>query len=312
MGYRSPLETRLAKKTTKAITDFNLLEDGDRIMVGLSGGKDSWALIQILDVLQKRAPIKFSIVAVNVDSGYEGYQHQQVGDACRERGWEFHSEHTNIGAVIDDKLESDEMPCSLCARLRRGVLYRLATDIGATKIALGHHLDDFVETALLNLFFSGALKAMPARLTSDSGAHVVIRPLVYVTEAEARAYCKERELPIIGCCCRACGDLSLQRQRVKRLIMELEREHPAVKNSMIKALANVMPRHLLDRRLNPVGEIGKSLATQLEEFDDLPADVPLIPLMLSRPVAGGPKLQAPAGFPARQPRSGASPTPSES
>ena len=186
MGYRTPLEARIAKKTTKAIIDFNLVEDGDRIMVGLSGGKDSWALIQILDVLQKRAPIDFSIVAVNVDSGYEGYQHTQVAAACAERGWEFHSEHTTIGAVIDDKLESDDTPCSLCARLRRGVLYRLAKQTGATKIALGHHLDDFVETVLLNLFFAGALKAMPARLTSDNGQHVVIRPLVYVTEAEAR------------------------------------------------------------------------------------------------------------------------------
>jgi tRNA 2-thiocytidine biosynthesis protein TtcA len=182
--------------------------------------------------------------------------------------------------VIDDKLDSDETPCSLCARLRRGVLYRLATQTGATKIALGHHLDDFVETVLLNLFFAGALKAMPARLTSDNGRHVVIRPLVYVTEAEARAYCKERELPVIGCCCPACGDLSLQRQRVKRLIVELEREHPNVKASMIKALGNVMPRHLLDRRLNPVGEIRKAISTKLEELDDVPADVPLIPLML--------------------------------
>ncbi|MGH9220160.1 MAG: ATP-binding protein, partial [Vicinamibacterales bacterium] len=146
MGYRSPVEARLAKKTTRAITDFNLVEDGDRIMVGLSGGKDSWALIQILDVLRQRAPIDFSIVAVNVDSGYEGYQHPQVAAACQARGWEFHSEHTTIGAVIDDKLESDDTPCSLCARLRRGVLYRLARQTGATKIALGHHLDDFVET----------------------------------------------------------------------------------------------------------------------------------------------------------------------
>ncbi len=298
MGDRTPLETRLARKTTKAITDFNLVEDGDRIMVGLSGGKDSWALIQILDVLQKRAPIAFSIVAVNVDSGYEGYQHKQVGDACRERGWQFHSEHTNIGAVMDDKLETDDTPCSLCSRLRRGVLHRLARQTGATKIALGHHLDDFVETALLNLFFAGALKAMPVRLASTSGPHVVIRPLVYVTEAEARAYCKERELPIVGCCCPACGDLSLQRQRVKRLIVELEREHPAVKNSMIKALANVMPQHLLDRRLNPVGEIRQALATQLAEFDDVPADVPLIPLMLSRPAFA----KAPAGEPASGPK----------
>ena len=260
VGYRSPLEARIAKKATKAITDFNLVEDGDRIMVGLSGGKDSWALIQILDVLQKRAPIDFSIVAVNVDSGYEGYQHTQVAAACKDRGWEFHSEHTSIGAVIDDKLESDDTPCALCARLRRGVLYRLAKSVGATKIALGHHLDDFIETVLLNLFFAGALKAMPARLVSDNGEHVVIRPLVAVTESEARQYAKERSLPIIGCCCPACGDLSLQRQRIKRLIAELEVEHPEVKNSMIKALANVAPRHLLDRRLNPLAELREQAA----------------------------------------------------
>ena len=273
MSYRTPLESRLAKKTTRAITDFNLVEDGDRVMVGLSGGKDSWALIQILDVLRQRAPITFSIVAVNVDSGYEGYQHRAVAEACTARGWEFYSEHTSIGAVIDDKLDPDQTPCSLCARLRRGVLYRMADAVGATKIALGHHLDDFVETLLLNLFFAGALKAMPARLVSDNRKHTVIRPLVYVTEAEARAYCKENELPIIGCCCPACGDLSLQRQRVKRLILELEREHPNVKGSMIKALANVMPRHLLDRRLNPIGEITESIA----------AEPSLIPVLLNRP-----------------------------
>ena len=282
MGYRTPLETRLAKKTTKAITDFGMLEDGDRVMVGLSGGKDSWALIQILDVLRQRAPFEFSLVAVNVDSGYEGYQHAAVGEACRQRGWEFHSERTSIGAVIDDTLESDDTPCWLCARLRRGVLYRMARQVGATKIALGHHLDDFVETVLLNLFFAGALKAMPARLVSDNKQHVVIRPLVYVTEAEARAYAKEYDLPVIGCCCPACGDLSLQRQRIKRLLMELEREHPNVKASMIKALGNVMPRHLLDRRLNPPADLRQTMATELEEFADVPADVPLIPLILSR------------------------------
>lgn len=283
MSYRTPLETRLAKKTTKAIVDFGMVEDGDRVMVGLSGGKDSWALLQILDVLRQRAPIRFSLVAVNVDSGYEGYQHQQLADACAARGWEFHHESTTIGSVIDDKLDPGATPCSLCARLRRGVLYRMADQVGATKIALGHHLDDFVETVLLNLFFAGALKAMPARLVSDNNRYVVIRPLVYVTEAEARAYCKEQALPIIGCCCPVCGDLGLQRQRVKRLIFELEREHPAIKSSMIKALGNVMPRHLLDRRLNPVPELRQAALTSLDDFADVPADVPIIPLMLGRP-----------------------------
>jgi tRNA 2-thiocytidine biosynthesis protein TtcA len=255
VSYRSLLEAKIAKKVSRAIIEHGLIEDGDRIMVGLSGGKDSWALIQILDALQKRAPIDFSLVAVNVNSGYTNFRHDLVTSACAERGWEVRVEHTNIGAIMDDILDDGDTPCSLCARLRRGVLYRLAKDVGATKIALGHHLDDFVETALLNLFFQGSLKAMPARLISDNKQHVVIRPLVYVTEAEARAYTQEVGLPVIGCCCPACGDLSLKRQRIKRLITELEMEHPDIKNSMITALGHVVPSHLLDARLNPRTEI---------------------------------------------------------
>jgi tRNA 2-thiocytidine biosynthesis protein TtcA len=255
MGYRSDLEARLAKKTTKAIVDYQMIEDGDRIMVGLSGGKDSWALLQVLDVLRQRAPVKFSLVAVNVDSGYKEYKHGLIAETCKARGWEYRIEHTGIGEAIEDILEDGATPCSLCARLRRGVLYRIAKETGATKIALGHHADDFIETLLLNLFFAGALKAMPAKLVSDDGEHVVIRPLVYVGEDEARAYTKECELPIIGCCCPACGDLSLQRQRTKRLLVELEREHSGVKQSMLKALSNVAPRHLLDTRLNPPGDL---------------------------------------------------------
>jgi len=265
MAYRSPLEARIAKKTTKAIVDFNLIEDGDRVMVGLSGGKDSWALMQVLDRLRERAPIDFSLIAVNVDSGYKDFKHDVIANTCEARGWEYRIEHTSIGEVMDDILEANATPCSLCARLRRGVLYRIATEVGATKIALGHHLDDFIETLLLNLFFAGALKAMPARLVSDSGEHVVIRPLVYVGEDEARLFTKQCELPIIGCCCPACGDLSLQRQRVKRLILDLEREHPGVKQSMLKALGNVMPRHLLDRRLNPSGELRDDVALRLAD-----------------------------------------------
>jgi len=255
MSYNTDLEARIAKKTTKAIVDYDMIQDGDRIMVGLSGGKDSWALMQILHVLQKRSPVKFSVVAVNVDSGYKAYKHDVIAQTCRERGWDLRIEHTDIGELIEDILDADETPCSLCARLRRGVLYRVAREVGASKIALGHHMDDFIETLLLNLFFSGALRAMPPKLVSDDKAHVVIRPLAYVGEDEARLYCKEVELPIIGCCCPACGDLSLQRQRVKRLIMDLEVEHPGVKSSMLKALTNVAPRHLLDTRLNPPAEL---------------------------------------------------------
>ena len=160
-------------------------------------------------------------------------------------------EHTTIGEVIDDKLDATATPCSLCARLRRGVLYRMADTVGATKIALGHHADDFAETLLLNLFFAGSLKAMPARLVSDDGRHVVVRPLAYVAESDVAAYTAERGLPVVGCCCPVCGDLGLQRQRMKKLLFDLEREHPGLKRSVLKALGNVQPRHLLDRRLNP-------------------------------------------------------------
>ena len=250
MSYASELEARIAKKVTRAITDYNLIEDGDRVLVGLSGGKDSWALLQILDELRRRAPIQFGLVAVNIDSGYEGYRHDTIAEACRARGWELRIEHTSIGETMDDILADGATPCSLCARLRRGVLYRVAGEVGATKIALGHHADDFIETLLLNLFFTGAIKAMPARLVSDDRRHVVIRPLAYVFESEARHYTRNCGLPIVGCCCPACGDLGLQRQRVKRLLHQLELEYPDIKNSMLKALGNVHPRHLLDRRLN--------------------------------------------------------------
>jgi tRNA 2-thiocytidine biosynthesis protein TtcA len=275
VSYRSPLETKIAKRTTRAIVEHNLIEDGDRVMVGLSGGKDSWALIQILDVLRQRAPIDFSIVAVNINSGYTNFRHDLVSDACAARGWDVRIEHTNIGAVMDDVLDDGDTPCSLCARLRRGVLYRIADEVGATKIALGHHLDDFVETLLLNIFFQGAIRAMPARLVSDNQRHIVIRPLVYVTEAEARAYTQACELPVIGCCCPACGDLSLKRQRIKRLLAELEVEHPDIKHSMLKALGNVAPRHLLDLRLNP----GAEIAADLQPASDA------VPLRFGKPAA---------------------------
>ena len=263
MAHRSPLEARLAKKVGTAIGEYRMIEDGDRIMVGLSGGKDSWALIQILTVLQQRAPIRFSVIAVNVDSGYKDYKHDVIARVCRERGWELRIEHTGIGEQIEDILGVDDTPCSLCARLRRGVLYRIAKEVRATKIALGHHMDDFIETLLLNLFFAGALKAMPAKLVSDDQSHVVIRPLVYAGEDECRLYAKESELPIIGCCCNACGDLSLQRQRIKRMLMDLEIEHPGVKQSMLKALGNVAPRHLLDTRLNPPAELRRRISLTL-------------------------------------------------
>ena len=276
MAYDSALEKKLARKTTRAIVDFDLGEDGDRVMGGLSGCKDSWALMQILDALRRRAPIQFSLIAVNVDSGYRDYKHDTIARTCEARGWEYRIEHTSIGEIIDDKLDERSTPCSLCARLRRGVLYRIAGEVGATKIALGHHADDFIETLLLNLFFAGALKAMPARLVSDDGRHVVIRPLVYISEEEARDYTQETGLPVIGCCCPVCGDLSLQRQRMKRLLLDLEREHAGVKQSMLKALGNVAGRHLLDRRLNPVAELRAEAVERLDAVT-APGRAPSVP-----------------------------------
>lgn len=251
MAYRTSLEARIAKQATQAICDFDLVADGDRILVGLSGGKDSWALMQILDVLRVRAKIDFSLQAVTIDSGYEGFQHDAIARACAERRWPHRVVHTSIGEVIDDVLDEDETPCALCGRLRRGVLYRVAGEESATKIALGHHADDCIETLLLNLLFEGTLKAMPARLTSDNGAHTVIRPLVYVSENDASAYTRACGLPIVGCRCRACGDLSLERQRAKQLLLGLEASYPGVKRSMLRALRNVTASHLLDTRLNP-------------------------------------------------------------
>ncbi len=250
MAYRSTLEARIARKVTRAITAYDLLAHGDRVMVALSGGKDSWALMQILDVLRRRAPITFSLVAVTVDAGFEGFRPDLIGEACAARGWEHHVERTSIGPVMDDLLEPGETPCSLCARFRRGVLYRIAGTLGATKIALGHHLDDVIETALLNLFFAGALKAMPARLESDSGGHVVIRPLVLVGEEDSHAYALESRLPVLPCRCPARSAGDMQRARVKQLVASLEQEHAGVKASMLRALANVVPSHLLDARLS--------------------------------------------------------------
>jgi len=248
MSYRSPLESRIAKKTTKAITDFNLIEDGDRIMVGLSGGKDSWALLQTLDNLRQRAPIKFSLVAVNVDSGYKDFKHDVIARTCQERGWEYRIEHTEIGEVMDDILEANATPCSLCARLRRGVLYRIAGEIGATKIALGHHRDDVLATFFLNLFFGGKLKTMPPKLVSDDGQHVVIRPLVHVRERDLARYAELNQFPIIPC--NLCGSQEhLQRKQVAAMLREWEKKHPGRIDSIFGALSNVVPSHLMDRGL---------------------------------------------------------------
>ena len=240
------LEREITRATGKAIADYDLIHDGDRILVAMSGGKDSYVMMRVLSLLRERAPIKFTLVGVNVDQGYRGYRADIVEDWLRDNGYEAHVEPTDIDEAVKGIVEEDGTACSLCARLRRGVLYRLADELKCTKIALGHHLDDILETTLLNLFFAGELKTMPVKLVSDDARHTVIRPLGYVREDDIRAYAKLYGFPIIGCMCKHCGDVELQRQKMKALLREMEREHPGLKSTMLKALKTVKPSHLLD------------------------------------------------------------------
>ena len=264
-GRVKRLAARLRGATGKAIETYNMIEPGDRVMVCLSGGKDSYTLLDLLMSLQRSAPVKFELLAVNLDQKQPGFPEQVLPNYLTQLGVPFHIIEQDTYSIVKRVVPEGKTTCGLCSRLRRGSLYTFAASHGITKIALGHHADDFIETLLLNLFFAGALKAMPPRLVSDDRRHVVIRPLVYVAEEEARQYADEVGLPIIGCCCSACGDMSLQRQRVKRLLVDLEREHPGVKKSMLKALGNVAGRHLLDRRLNPVAELRAEVAATLDQ-----------------------------------------------
>jgi len=252
-GARSKLERRVISKVGAAIGDFQLISEGDRVMVCISGGKDSYALLDVLLQLARRSPVHFELIAVNVDQGWPGYQTEVIAAHLRGRGVEHHmvSAH-DIADTVERVLhpaETGATPCSLCSRLRRGVLYGLAERLGATKIALGHHLDDSVETLLLNLFFSGSLSAMPARLDSDDGRNVVIRPLIYVEEKDLAALADERRYPVVRCSCPTCGLPEQQRQQIKAMLSRLEAEHPNLKTQMLAGLKNVKPTHLLDREL---------------------------------------------------------------
>ncbi len=243
------LYRRVKKLTGQAVGDFNLIEEGDRIAVGVSGGKDSYSLLHILESLRRRAPIKYELVAVNVDSGFPGYRHGVVEEHLREHGFAYRMESTEAYRIIEEKRRPGSSYCSFCARLRRGVLYTVARELGCNKIALGHHLDDFIETLLLNQFYVGTLAAMSPKLLADNGEQTVIRPFVYVEEKDIIAFCRENGFPVICCACPVCGVVDQKRKRMKRLIGELAAENPHLKRSMIGALGNVHPRHLLDKRL---------------------------------------------------------------
>lgn len=246
------LYKRIKNGIGRAIADFNLIEEGDRIAVAVSGGKDSYTLLHMLEALRRRAPVKYELVALTIDSGYPGFRADIVAAHLQETGVPYHVETTNHFEIIKEKRRPGSSYCSICARLKRGVLYTLAQQFGCNKLALGHHLDDFIETLLLNQFYVGSLKAMAPRMLADNGATVVIRPLVYVEEQEIIPFARQNGFPVVCCCCPVCGTADLQRQRMKTLLAELERENPSVKRSLLRALANVQPRHLLDRELQQV------------------------------------------------------------
>jgi tRNA 2-thiocytidine biosynthesis protein TtcA len=246
----SRVEKVIAKKVGQAIAEFGLIADGDRIMVCVSGGKDSYALLDILMLVRARAPIDFELIAVNVDQGWPGYDTPTIRAHLERRGVEHRMIDKDFASVVMANLEPDQTPCSLCSRLRRGVLYNLAVELGCNTIALGHHADDLIETLVLNLFYSGRLGSMPARLVSDDGRNTVIRPLVYVSEAMLVQYAAEREFPVVRCGCPSCGLPDQKRQVIKQMLAQLEATDPGIKHNMLAALGNVKPSHLLDRSLH--------------------------------------------------------------
>jgi tRNA 2-thiocytidine biosynthesis protein TtcA len=246
-------ERLLLRDVGRAISDFALIEEGDRIMVAVSGGKDSYGLLVLLRALQRKAPVRFRLIAVHLDQGHPGYDGAPLARWLEDEGFEHRILRENTYAIVTDKIPEGKTYCSLCSRLRRGILYRVADELGCNKIALGHHRDDALETLLLNLFFAGKLASMPARLTSDDGAHVVIRPLIYCAEATLARFAAEWGFPILPC--NLCGSQSeAQRKQMKALLNQLEAQHPQLRNSMLAALGNVNPSHLLDRALFGAGD----------------------------------------------------------
>jgi tRNA 2-thiocytidine biosynthesis protein TtcA len=247
-GEAEKLRIRLCRLAGQAIADYAMIEDGDTVMVCLSGGKDSYGLLDILLALRRRAPVRFELVAVNLDQKQPGFPAHVLPEYLAGLGIPYHIEERDTYSIVKRLIPEGETTCSLCSRLRRGHLYRLATELGATKIALGHHRDDILETLFLNLFYNGKLKAMPPKLRSKDGRHVVIRPLAYVKETDLARYAELRRFPIIPC--DLCGSQAdLKRKQVKTMLREWEQRFPGCHDSLFAALANVLPSHLMDRRL---------------------------------------------------------------
>jgi tRNA 2-thiocytidine biosynthesis protein TtcA len=242
------LHKRLCRQVGQAIGDFNMIEEGDKVMVCLSGGKDSYALLDILLTLRERAPIHFDIVAVNLDQKQPNFPAHILPEYLTKIGVPFHIENQDTYSIVKRVIPEGKTTCSLCSRLRRGILYRVADELGATKIALGHHRDDIMETFFLNMFFGGKLKGMPAKLQSDDGKHIVIRPLAYVKEEDSTRYAEVKKFPIIPC--DLCGSQeNLQRKQIKGLMREWEKKFPGRVDNIFAALSTVAPSHLMDRKL---------------------------------------------------------------
>ncbi len=242
------LERKLSRAMGRALGDFSMISEGDRILVAVSGGKDSYTMAYLLRLFQRKAPVNFEIEVVNIDQGHPGYPGHLLADYMEREGYPFRMVREDTYKIVTEKIPEGKTFCSLCSRLRRGILYGLAQELGCTKIALGHHRDDVLQTLLLNLLFAGKLGAMPPKLIADDGKNVVIRPLVFCAEDEIRRFSELKEFPILPC--DLCGSQeNLQRKRMGRLIDDLERETPGTKQIMLAALRNVKPSQLLDSGL---------------------------------------------------------------
>ncbi len=245
---QNKLSKRLMRETGRAIADFNMIEPGDRVMVCVSGGKDSYSMLDILMTLRHRAPIDFEIVAVNLDQKQPGFPAEILPEYLSKLEVPFHIETRDTYSIVKRLIPEGKTTCSLCSRLRRGILYRVADELGATKIALGHHRDDILGTFFLNMFYGAKLKAMPPKLVSDDGRHIVIRPLAYVPEKDLIDYAQWKQFPIIPC--DLCGSQeNLKRKEVTRMLQEWDKKDPGRAWNVFKALANVTPSHLMDRQL---------------------------------------------------------------
>lgn len=249
----SRLQDRLLLRIKRANKEFGLIEPDDRVMVCLSGGKDSYSLLRLIGILQRQVPFRFTFFAVNLDQGQPGFPAHILRGWLEEQDVEFHMLHEDTYRIVKEKVPEGKTYCSLCSRLRRGILYDAAVSLGATKIALGHHRDDVIETALMNMLYSGKLATMPPKLRSDDGRNTLIRPMLYCAEEDIAAYAGEQGFPILPC--DLCGSQDgLKRQTTKDLIARLAADNPNVKGNMLAALANVNPSHLLDPRLRQVTE----------------------------------------------------------